>query len=89
MREEYSWLWLGTGVILVVMTLWYDLLVRITFLIGAVAPTSTLFFFGLIFLMLVCVQFSMRISRLTSQVKDLVQEITLLRAEKRVEEEKK
>lgn len=86
LREEYSWLWLATGMMLVVLTLWYDLLVWITGLIGAMAPTSTLFFFGLIFLMLVCIQFSMRISKLTNQVKDLAQEVTLLRAGEQLKE---
>lgn len=85
LREEYSWLWLLTGAVLVIFTLWYDLLVKITHLIGAVAPTSTLFFFGLIFLMLVCVQFSIRISKLTTQMKNLSQELAILKAEKTVD----
>lgn len=78
LREEYSWLWLLTGAGLILLTVRYDLLVIISRLIGAALPTSTLFFFGLIFLMLVCLQFSMRISRLTDQVKNLTQEIALL-----------
>lgn len=80
LREEYSWLWLLTGACLIILTIWYDLLVVITRVIGAALPTSTLFFFGLIFLMLVCLQFSIRISKLTNQVKDLAQELTILRS---------
>ena len=80
LREEYSWLWLLTGAGLIVLTVRYDLLVKISRLIGAVLPTSTLFFFGLMFLMLICLQFSIRISKLTNQVKDLGQEIALLRS---------
>jgi len=80
LREEYSWLWLVTGTGIVILTVWYDLLIKLTHLIGAVLPTSTLFFCGLIFLMLVCIQFSIKISTLTNQVKDLVQEVTLLKA---------
>lgn len=80
LREEYSWLWLLTGTGLIVLTIRYELLVKISNLIGAVLPTSTLFFFGLMFLMLVCLQFSIRISKLTNQVKDLGQEIALLRS---------
>lgn len=79
LREEYSWLWLLTGALLVVLTVWYDLLIKVTHLIGAILPTSTLFFFALIFLMLVYIQFSIRISKLTDQVKNLVQEVTLLK----------
>ncbi len=79
LREEYSWLWLLTGALLVVLTVWYDILIKVTYLIGAILPTSTLFFFALIFLMLVCIQFSIKISKLTDQVKNLVQEVTLLK----------
>jgi len=79
LREEYSWLWLLTGACLLVLTFWYDLLVRLTLLVGAVTPTSALFFFSIVFLMLVCLQFSVRISRLTNQVKNLSQELALLR----------
>lgn len=79
LREEYSWLWLLTSMGLIILTVRYDILVWLTHLIGAVIPTSTLFFFAIIFLMLVCIQFSIKISKLTNQVKDLTQEITLLR----------
>ena len=48
-------------------------------IIGAVLPTSTLFIGALIFLMILAVQFSVRISSLTNQVKNLVQENALLR----------
>ena len=48
LMEEYSWLWLLTGVFLVTLTLWYGLLLKITNLIGAVVPTSALFLLGLL-----------------------------------------
>ena len=79
--EEYSWLWLLTGIGLVILTLWYGLLVKVTHLIGAAVPTSALFLFALVFLMFVCLQFSVKISKLTNQVKNLTQELTILRPE--------
>ena len=33
LKEEYSWLWFLTGLVLVVLVLWYDLLLLLTFLI--------------------------------------------------------
>jgi hypothetical protein len=81
LREEYSWLWLIIGFVIVLLTLWYDLLVKITALIGAVLVTSTLFFFAIVLLLLVCLQFSIMISKLTNQVKDLTQEVSLLKSE--------
>ena len=79
LREEYSWLWLLTGLVMLVLSVWYDLLVMVTRTIGAVLPTSTLFFFGLIFLLLINLHYSMKISQLSTQVKNLAQRMALLR----------
>lgn len=81
LREEYSLLWLGTSVLMLTLILRYDWLLAITKLIGAVLPTTTLFLGSILFLMLLSVQFSMKISKLSNQVKDLVQENALLRYE--------
>jgi len=78
LREEYSWLWLLTGAIIVVLVIWYDLLVAVTRLIGAIAPTTTLFIFGLLFLMLISLHYSIQISKLSYQVKELAQQLALL-----------
>jgi hypothetical protein len=62
LKEEYSVLWLLTALTLLLLAAWYPLLEKITRLVGAVAPSSTLFLFGLIFLMLMVLHFSVRIS---------------------------
>ena len=79
LREEYSWLWLLTGTIILILALWYDLLQWMTNLIGAGLPTSTLFFLGLVFLILIAIQFSVKVSALHTQVKNLAQENGLLK----------
>jgi hypothetical protein len=81
LREEYSLLWLGTSVLMLILIIRYDWLLALTKLIGAVLPTTTLFLGSIFFLVLLSVQFSMKISKLSSQVKDLVQENALLRYE--------
>jgi hypothetical protein len=78
LREEYSVLWFLTGFAIVILASWYDLLVAVTRFIGAVVPTSTLFFFAFIFLILVSLQFSVRISTLDNRVKYLAQQLALL-----------
>lgn len=80
LREEYSVLWLVTSLLMFVLVLRYDWLVAITTFIGAGLPTTTLFIGSIIFLMLIAVQFSIKISRLTEQVKNLAQDNALLRA---------
>lgn len=81
LREEYSLLWLATSLAMIILILRYDWLLALTKLIGAVLPTTTLFLGSIIFLISLSVQFSMRISKLSDQVKDLVQENALLRYE--------
>lgn len=81
LKEEYSWLWVLTGVTMIVLVLWYDLLVFITRLIGAVTPTTTLFIFSILFLLVISIHYSVIISKLTNQVKDLAQEIAILKSE--------
>lgn len=78
LKEEYSILWIGVSVVLLTLALWYGLLLEITQLVGAVLPSSTLFFFGLAFAMLVLLHFSVRISALERRVTLLVQELGLL-----------
>jgi len=79
LREEYSVLWLATSLVMFVLVIKYDWLEALTYFIGAGLPTTTLFIGSIIFLMLISVQFSIKISRLTNQVKDLAQDNALLR----------
>ena len=81
LREEYSVLWLMTSVLMFVLVLRYDWLVTLTNFIGAGLPTTTLLIGSLVFLMLIAVQFSIKISRLTDQVKNLAQDNALIREE--------
>jgi len=78
LREEYSWLWLLTGFGIIVLVVWYDLLLFITKFIGAVLPTTTLFLIGVIFLMLIALHYSIKISALTDQVRKLAQDMAIL-----------
>ncbi|MBI4689213.1 MAG: DUF2304 domain-containing protein [Nitrospirae bacterium] len=82
LAEEYSFLWLMTGLGIIVLVLWYDLLEWLTQFIGAVAPTTTLFIFGFVFLILINLHFSVKITKLTEQVKDLAQKLAIHEKEK-------
>ena len=79
LREEYSVLWLLTSVLMFVLIFRYELLVSLTDLIGAGLPTTTLFLSSIIFLMLLSVQFCIKISQLTEQVKILSQDNALMK----------
>jgi hypothetical protein len=78
LREEYSWLWLLTGAAMIVLVVWNRLLLYITWATGAVTPVTTLFLFSLLFLLAIAIHYSVIISRLTTQVKNLAQELALV-----------
>ena len=82
LKEEYSLLWILAGIAVLVVGLSNTLLLGITRFIGAGFPASTLFFFGIFFVVALSLQFSVKISKLETKVKNLAQEMALLRAEK-------
>ena len=77
LREEYAWLWILVGVVVLLLSLWERLLDSLTSLFGIQIPANTVFFFGLMFLIFINLHFSVKISHLTNQVKRLTQEIAL------------
>jgi len=78
LREEYAWLWVLVGTIVLALSLWQDLLTAVTRLLGIQLPVNTVFFFGLLFIVFINLHFSVKISQLTDQVKRLNQEIALM-----------
>ena len=78
--EEYSWLWLLTAGLMVLLVAWYPLLLMITRVVGAVTPLNTLLLCAVLFLFAIAVHYSVIISRLSTQVKNLAQELALLSA---------
>ena len=83
LSEEYSMGWLVTGSLMLILSISEDLLVWISSLVGATLFTSTLFFFGLTFLVIICLHFSIRISALTNQMRTLTQHMGILHIEKK------
>jgi hypothetical protein len=81
LKEEYSVLWVFTAVFILLVSIWFSLLSKVTEAIGAISPASTLFFFGLLFCLVLLLHFSVRISSLERRLTALVQEVGLLSVE--------
>lgn len=81
LREEFAWMWLLTGGAIFLLSVWYDLLILVTYIIGAGLPTSALFFCGLLFVVGICLHFSIKLSTMANHVKNLSQEMAILRSE--------
>ena len=77
LREEYAWLWILVGMVVLLLSLWESLLNALSRFMGIQIPVNTVFFFGLMFMIFINLHFSVKISLLTNQVKRLTQEIAL------------
>ena len=81
LRERYALLWLATGLILVVLSLWRGGLNTIARWFGvSTYPPAVLFAVGLMFVILVLLHYSTVISRLSDQNTTLAQRLALLEA---------
>jgi hypothetical protein len=80
LREEYTPIWTTVALGIMLLSVWFDLLRMITRIVGAWTPSSTLFFFGEMFLLVLCLNYAVRLSTLSTQVTLLAQEVSMLRA---------
>jgi hypothetical protein len=86
LRERYALLWLLTGVVLLVLSLWRGGLNTIASWFGISGyPPAILFAVGILFILLVLLHYSTVISRLSDQSTILAQRLALL--EERVRSE--
>ena len=81
LREEYTPIWVAVAGAIATLSLFHPLLEALTRAIGAWTVSSALFFFGQLFLLAICLNYAVRLSRLSLQVKNLSQELAVLRAE--------
>jgi hypothetical protein len=81
LREEYSLLWLGTALAMLLVSAWRDLLHSLSWIVGIVYPPNLLFLLAALFTLLLLLYFSTVITRLSQENKDIAQELALLRYE--------
>jgi hypothetical protein len=79
LKERYALLWLATGVVLLVLSVWRDGLNTIAGWAGVTSyPPAVLFAVATLFILLVLLHYSTVISKLTDENVDLAQRIALL-----------
>ncbi|MBX7151255.1 DUF2304 domain-containing protein [bacterium] len=81
LREKYSLIWFAAGIVMIVLSIWRDLLDRIAFLLGVGYAPALLFMVALGFGAVLMIHFSVVISELSEKNKTLTQEIALLKQE--------
>jgi hypothetical protein len=79
LAESYSLLWLCTGVVLLGLSVWRELLHMFAEVIGIYYPPAALFVVGFGFVLIILLQFSVVITVRKREQKELAQQIGLLR----------
>ncbi len=87
LSESLTPIWLTCAFAVLVLAIDLKLLEAMTHLIGAWTPSSTVFFFALLFLLAISLSYGIVLTRLGRQVTRLAQEIAMLRARIRDDEE--
>lgn len=80
LREEYTPIWVTVSLVITIISIRMDWLRALTRAIGAWTPSSTLFFLGEVFLVCICLNYAVRLSRTNTRLKELAQETAVLRA---------
>lgn len=77
--EEYTPIWLMVSAAILVVSLRRDVLGALARASGAWSYSSILFFLGEVFLVMICLNFAVRLSSMGVQIKKLGQEVALLK----------
>lgn len=79
--EQYAAIWLVLGLLAVSCVWLYPWIFWLTHIIGAGFTTSTILFFAVFVAFMLIMQLCIKISEQSHQIKDLAQEVTLLKYE--------
>lgn len=79
LKEKYALLWLATSLLIIILASSRALLEGIATAVGIYYPPSLLFLLAVIFLVIVNISFSITLSRLSDNNRQLAQEVALLK----------
>ena len=76
--ERYALVWLGSGLIILALAIWRGALTHLATTLGIAYPPNALFVIAFGFVLVLLLNFSLAVSRLTDQSKVLAQRLALL-----------
>lgn len=81
LKEEYSLLWLGLGLVFIFLSLFKPMLEVVASTLGILYAPAALLLILVLSVFLILIQFSVIISKLSEQNKNLVQEVGILKSD--------
>lgn len=86
--EAMTLWWLVIIMLIILLTVNQFVSIKIRELLGSALPVSVLLLFSLCFILVMLIYFSMKISVLSGQIKDIAQDIALFKAEALADKQK-
>lgn len=80
LRERYALLWMAAALVTLLLSLWKHLLVIVSHAVGIATPSNALFVIAFVFVLLLLLNFSASVSRLSDQARVLAQRLALTEA---------
>ena len=77
LREEYSWMWLCLGGLILLFSFWPDIVFLMARLLNVTIPFLTLLLLSIILLFILNLYFSVKLSIMTRQIEILAQKLTI------------
>lgn len=81
LREEYSWLWLLSGFFYLALGMFPTIGNYFAGILGITNPVTAMLFFGMFFIVVILIHYSVKLSRLANHMKDVAQQIAILDGE--------
>lgn len=78
LKEEYSFLWIAVSIIMIAISTFPQILNFLRKFLGFSFIENILYFFSLFFLLVLSLQMTVQVSKLTNQTKTLAQKLALL-----------
>jgi hypothetical protein len=80
-REKYAAIWIIFSSIILVLSIFPEILETISKMLGIRVPSNLLFFLGIVFLAFVVMQLSLEVGKLEGESQELALEVAILRNE--------
>ena len=78
LKEEYSFLWIAVSIVMITISIFPQILNFLRKFLGFSFIENILYFFSLFFLLVLSLQMTVQVSKLTNQTKTLAQKLALL-----------
>ena len=81
LNEEFSFIWIIIAFVFLILAIIPEMGIKLAEYFGTILPINTFFFLAIILILFLCLYFSLKISTMTNRIKNLTQQVAILKSE--------